>query len=157
MAELLLARRNTRRLIARGGREEGGSHYPLLIAFHGSWLVTLAVLGWDAPLIWGWLAAFVLLQALRLWVLVSLGERWTTRIIVIDEPLVRHGPYRFMRHPNYAVVVGEIAVVPLALGLPVAAAIFSVLHLAVLAVRIRAENRALHEKAGSDRIPPSVG
>jgi methyltransferase len=86
----------------------------------------------------------MVLQALRLWVLATLKDRWTTRIIVLPgAPLVTHGPYRFIRHPNYAIVVGEIAALPLALGMPFYAAVFSVLNAAVLFVRIRAENDAL--------------
>jgi methyltransferase len=74
----------------------------------------------------------------------TLGARWTTRIIVLPEqPLVSRGPYRFLSHPNYAVVIGEIAVLPLVLGLPALAVIFTILNAAVLVIRIRAENRAL--------------
>ncbi len=90
------------------------------------------------------LALFLVLQLARLWVLATLGARWTIRIIVVPaERLVARGPYRWVRHPNYAVVCGEIAVVPLALGLPIYALVFSVLNAAVLAIRIRAENAAL--------------
>jgi len=143
LAELALARRNTRRLLARGGREFGAAHYPLMVAFHGLWLATLWALGWNVAIVPGWLAVFVVLQALRAWVLVTLGERWTTRVIVVDEAPLRTGPYRIMRHPNYAVVVGEIAVVPLALGLPWVALVASILHAGVLVVRIRVEDAAL--------------
>src|SRR5205085_9502687 len=116
--------RNTRRLLAHGAREYGRGHYPLIIAVHVLWL---GVLWWLAPLrpIGGfWLAIFILLQLARIWVLATLGPRWTTRIIVVPgETLVRRGPYRFMDHPNYAVVVAEIAVLPLVFGLwPVALA-----------------------------------
>jgi methyltransferase len=91
-----------------------------------------------------WLALYVLLQIARVWVLASLGSRWTTRIIVLlDAPLVKAGPYRFISHPNYAVVVAEIAVLPLVFGLWPIALIFSALNAAVLTVRIREENRAL--------------
>ncbi len=80
----------------------------------------------------------------RVWVIATLGRRWTTRIIVLpDAPLVQDGPYRFLNHPNYWVVAGEIAVLPLALGLPWVALIFSALNAAVLAIRIAAENKAL--------------
>ena len=92
---------------------------------------------------WFWLAMFVLIELARIWVLASLGPRWTTRIIVLDEPLVRRGPYRLVNHPNYVVVVAEIAVLPLVFGLWQVALIFSLLNAAVLTVRIRAEGRAL--------------
>lgn len=143
LAELWLARRNTARLLARGAREVGAEHYPLIVALHAAWLGALALFGWQATVAPFWLAVFALLQVFRLWTLASLGERWTTRIIVLDEPLVRRGPFRLMRHPNYALVVAEIAVAPLALGLPWVALVFSLVNAAVLAVRIRCENAAL--------------
>lgn len=144
LGELWLSNRNTRRLLARGGHEVGASHYPLIVAVHVLWLGTL---WWFAPMrpIDGfWLAVFVLLQVTRIWVLATLGQRWTTRIIIVPgAPLVRGGPYRFVNHPNYAVVIGEIASLPLAFGLWPLALIFTVLNGAVLAVRVREENRAL--------------
>ncbi len=143
LAELALARRNTARLLARGAVEHGAAHYPLIVALHAAWIAALAWFGHDAALHLGWLLAFAALQALRVWVLASLGPRWTTRIIVLDAPLVARGPFRLLRHPNYALVVAEIAVAPLVLGLPMLALLFSLLNAAVLAVRIRAENRAL--------------
>ena len=146
LAELALARRNTRRLLARGAYEAGAGHYPLMVGFHVAWLLGLWWLGHDQPVDRLWLAAYAGLQVLRGWVIGTLGERWTTRVIVLPgAPLVRRGPYRFLPHPNYAVVIGEIAVLPLALGLELYALGFSLAHLAVLAVRIRAENRALRQ------------
>ncbi|WP_294642018.1 isoprenylcysteine carboxylmethyltransferase family protein [uncultured Aureimonas sp.] len=148
LAELALARRNTAALLARGALEFAPGHYPLIVALHAAWLAGLWWLGRDQPLHEGWLALFALLQIARVWVLVTLGRRWTTRIIVLPgAPLVRRGPYRFLSHPNYAVVVGEIAVLPLALELPLYALAFSILNAAVLAVRIRAEQAALERNA----------
>ncbi|NIX77753.1 isoprenylcysteine carboxyl methyltransferase family protein [Microvirga terricola] len=144
LGELWLARRNTERLIAQGGLEVAPEHYPLIVALHAAWLGGLWWLGWDRPVNLGWLAVFVCFLALRVWVLMTLGRRWTTRIIVMPgETLVRGGPYRFLSHPNYAVVIGEIAVLPLALGLPWFALVFSILNALVLSIRIRAENAAL--------------
>ena len=144
LGELVLASRNTRRLKAQGGIEIGAGHYPLLVVLHGAWLIGLWWLGWDSPVSLAWLAVFVVLQGLRAWVIVTLGGRWTTRIIVLPgAPLIRRGPYRFLSHPNYTVVAAEIAVLPLAFGLPVYAAVFSVLNAVVLFIRIRAEGRAL--------------
>jgi methyltransferase len=144
LAELVIARRNTRALLARGAYEVAPGHYPLIVAVHTLWLATLWWLARGKPIIWPLIALFVLLQLGRLWVLATLGSRWTTRIIVLPEaPLVRTGPYRFVSHPNYAVVVAEIAVLPLAFGLWEAALVFSLLNAAVLVVRIRAEGRAL--------------
>ena len=145
-AELVWARRNTPRLLARGARETGAAHYPLIVALHAAWLAGLWLWGRNHPVSIPWLVVFAVLQAGRLWVLATLGERWTTRIIVLPgEPLVRRGPYRLMPHPNYAVVAGEILVLPLALGLPVYGLVFSALNAAVLFVRIRAESRALQQ------------
>ena len=144
LGELWLSRRNTRRLLARGAREVAPGHYPLIVALHAAWLAGLWWLAWDAPVSWPWLAAFAGLQGLRVWVIATLGERWTTRIIVLPgEPLVRRGPYRFFSHPNYAVVAAEIGVLPLAFGLPLYAAASSLVNAVVLTIRIRAENRAL--------------
>lgn len=143
LGELVMARRNTRRLLARGAVEHGAAHYPLIVALHTAWLVSIAVFGWGQPVHPGWLVAFALLQLFRLWILSTLGPRWTTRIIVLDEPLVRRGPFRVLRHPNYTLVVLEIAVAPMVLGLAWVALVFSLLNAAVLAIRIRAENAAL--------------
>lgn len=142
-AELVLARRNTRRLLARGAVEHGAGHYPLIVAMHAAWLLAIAVLGWSNPVHLGWLAAFAVLQILRVWVLLSLGSRWTTRIIVLDEPLVARGPYRWVSHPNYMVVIAEIIVAPMVLGLWPVAAVFTILNALMLRVRIREEARAL--------------
>lgn len=144
LGELALATANTRRLLAAGGREYGGDHYPWIIAVHVAWLAVLWWLAPGRPVDPFWLALFVILIIARIWVIATLGRRWTTRIIVAPgETLVRRGPYRFVNHPNYVVVVGEIAVLPLVFGLWPVALIFSALNAAILAVRIRAENRAL--------------
>lgn len=144
LAELAWARRNTVRALSAGAQEHGASHYPLIVALHAAWLAAIAVFGFGQPVHLGWLALFALLQALRLWVLASLSERWTTRIITWPaRPLVRRGPYRWLSHPNYAVVVAEIAVAPMVLGLTRVAVLFTLLNAAVLTIRIRAENRAL--------------
>jgi methyltransferase len=142
--ELGFAQFNTGRLRAEGGVEFGATHYPLMIALHASWLVGLWVLGHNQPIVTFWLAVFVLLQIGRLWVIASLGRRWTTRVIVLRgaAPVAR-GPYRWLKHPNYLIVALEIAVVPLALGLPIFALVFSIANAALLVYRIRIENEAL--------------
>jgi methyltransferase len=147
VGELVLAQRNTRRLLARGAVEVGAEHYPLIVGLHAAWLGGLWLLAWDRPVHLLWLAAYALLQALRTWTLASLGERWTTRIIVAPgEPLVRRGPYRYVSHPNYLIVVAEIAVLPLVFGLPLYALIFSLLNASLLWIRIGAENAALRSE-----------
>ena len=142
--ELVLARRNTRRLLAKGAVEVGARHYPLIVLLHALWLGGLWVLAWNRSVNLAWLAVFILLQAGRVWVLATLGERWTTRIIVMPgAPLVRKGPYAFLNHPNYVVVAGEILALPLAFGLVAYGLIFTALNAAVLYVRVRAETTAL--------------
>jgi methyltransferase len=143
-AELVISSRNTGRLKARGAIEVAPRHYPLVVAMHAAWLISLWIFGHDRPVNAVALLLYVLLQGFRIWVMRTLGARWTTRIIVLPgEPLVRRGPYRLLPHPNYAVVAGETALLPLVLGLPLLALIFTALNAAVLAIRIRAENRAL--------------
>jgi methyltransferase len=144
LGELWLSNRNTRRLLARGAREVAPRHYILIILVHSLWLAALWWLAPGRPFDAFWLAIFVLLQLARIWVIATLGKRWTTRIIVLPEaPLVRTGPYRWVNHPNYLVVFGEIATLPLAFGLWQVALLFSALNAAVLAIRIGEENRAL--------------
>lgn len=144
IAELWWVRQNERRLFAAGGVEYGRAHLPLIVLLHAAWIVGMWVLAYDRPVNLFFLTLVVLLQIARFWVLISLGRRWTIRIIVVaGERLVARGPYRFLRHPNYAVVTGEIAAVPLAVGLPVYALVFSILNAAVLAIRVPAEDAAL--------------
>jgi methyltransferase len=149
LGELALARRNTKKLLARGAVEVGANHYPLLVSVHAAWLISLWIWGRDQDVNLIALGLFIVLQGLRVWVLAALGPRWTTRIIVVSgEPLVRAGPYRYLSHPNYAVVAAEIALLPLALHLPLLALIFTALNAAVLAIRIRTEARALSAISG---------
>jgi methyltransferase len=143
-AELVVSSRNTSQLRARGAFEVAPRHYPFVVAVHAAWLISLWLFGRDQPLNAVALLLYIARQGLRLWVMWTLGARWTTRIIILPgEPLVAAGPYRLLPHPNYAVVASEIAILPLALGLPWLAALFTVLNATVLFIRIRAENRAL--------------
>lgn len=154
LVELAVARRNTGRLLARGGVEHGRGHYPLLVALHAGWLVAIFVLTPPTTAVsWPLVGLFLVLQALRLWVIAALGPYWTTRVITVPgAPLVHRGPYRWMRHPNYAVVVAEIAVLPLAFGQWPIAVVASILNALVLGVRIRVEEAAL-----AGRPHPAVG
>lgn len=149
-AELFISRRHERALRAQGAVEHGAAHYPFIVAVHAGWLAALAI--WCAimppaisPVL---IALYVALQPIRMWVIASLGRYWTTRIITLPTaPLVRRGPYRFIKHPNYVVVALEIALLPVALCAWPIALVFSILNGAVLWVRIRAENQALAVRA----------
>lgn len=151
LAELMIDRRNTTRLLAAGAQEVGARHYPAMVAMHASWLAALWFTVGGETVDMALLTVFAVLQLLRIWVLATLGPRWTTRIIVTNSaPLVKKGPFRFLRHPNYAVVTAEIAVLPLVFGLVWIAVLFTLLNAAMLYVRIGAENRALY--GAKDRL-----
>jgi methyltransferase len=147
--ELVVSTRNARRVIARGGVEAGQGHYPAMVAFHALFLAACALEAVRHPepppraallAVAGALAA----QGLRWWAVLSLGERWSTRIVVLPGARpVTSGPYRYVRHPNYVAVVLEVACLPLAYGSWRTALVFSAGNACLLAVRIRAEERAL--------------
>jgi methyltransferase len=147
IAELFLSARNTERLRARGAVEFAPGHYPVMVALHAAWLTGLWIWARDLPANGVLITIYAALQLLRVWVIASLGDRWTTRIIVLPHvPLVRTGPYRFLNHPNYFVVVAEIALLPLVFGLWEYAIVFSLANALLLLWRIRAEDRALANK-----------
>lgn len=148
LAELWLANRNTKALLASGGQEHGAAHYPLFVLLHGGWLVALFVsVSEEMVVSWPLIGLFLLLQLGRVWVIRTLGPYWTTRVITVpDAPLVTDGPYRWVRHPNYLVVALEIPVLPLAFGLWEIAAVFTALNVALLSYRIRFEDRVLSER-----------
>jgi methyltransferase len=154
LLELIYSRRNERRLRARGAVERGAGHYPVIVAVHTLWLGSTLVEGLlrgpEIPVLWPLpLAAFLLVQPLRYWAILSLGMNWNTRVLVLPGgKLVRSGPYRFFPHPNYVVVAVEILTFPLIFGAWITAVVFSLLNAALLYVRIRTENRALEELAG---------
>jgi len=150
LGELALAARNTRDLRAAGAIELDAGGYPLFVVLHAAWLLSLALLvPASTPPSWPLLAVFAALQLGRLWVIASLGRYWTTRLILPpDRPLVSRGPYRFLNHPNYLIVIAEIAVLPLAFGAVAIATIFSAANLALLARRVAIEERALAPRRG---------
>jgi methyltransferase len=144
LAELAWAKQNEARLLAAGGVEYGQSHLRLMKLLHAAWLAGMWLVAYDHPVDLIFLALFVVLQIGRFWVLFTLGRRWTIRVIVITgEKLVVSGPYRWLRHPNYAIVLGEFAVVPLALDMPFYALVFTLLNVILLSIRIPQENAAL--------------
>jgi methyltransferase len=150
VAELVISRRNARRLRARGAIEAGRGHYPAMVAFHAAFIVACLAEPALFPARWPWAAALpagalvLLAQALRWWVVATLAERWTTEVLVLPgaQP-VRAGPYRLLRHPNYLAVIVELAALPLAAGAWRTAILATLGNALLLAVRIRAEERAL--------------
>jgi methyltransferase len=154
LLELALSRRNERLLRARGAVERGRRHFPLIVALHSLWLLSTLVEGIlrgpELPALWPIpLTLFLLVQPLRYWAIFSLGDHWNTRILVVPNAgLVRRGPYRYLRHPNYVVVAVEVLTLPLIFGAWITALVFSILNAALLYVRIREENRALAGLAG---------
>jgi methyltransferase len=148
LTELLLSNRNTRILKAKGAIEAGARHYPLMVLLHTSWLLAMLLTTPANAVVNGWiLQAFVILQLGRVWAITTLGHFWTTRIITIPGiPLITTGPYRFCSHPNYIVVIGEIAVLPLMFGNWQVAAIWSGLNALLLAWRIHVEEMTLAER-----------
>ncbi len=145
LVELIVARRNTARLLDQGAVEHGAVHFPIFILLHGAWLLALFIEARaGATIYWPLVAVYGLLFAARIWVMTSLGRFWTIRVITLPgAPMVQRGPYRLVRHPNYLVVIGEIAILPLAFGDWRLALIFSILNLALIAARIRVEDKAL--------------
>ncbi len=150
LVELAIARRNTRRLLAAGGRERGAGHYPLFVLLHAGWLTaTFLLVPGQAPVAWPLLGAYLLLQPLRVWTVASLGRNWTTRVIEMPgTPRVRRGPYRWLRHPNYLIVLLELPLLPLAFGAWPLALGFGLANAALLAWRLRVEEAALASRAG---------
>ena len=148
LGELVHANRNTRRLLGEGGVEHGADHYHYFIFLHSAWIAVIALLvdpqhGIHPVL----LALFVGTQMLRIWTLASIGRWWTTRIISAPHfDRVKRGPYKYVSHPNYLVVVLEIAIVPLMLGQPWVVLLFSVLNAILLRHRIGFENDVLGER-----------
>jgi methyltransferase len=147
--ELVVSTRNARRLLARGGRETGQRLYRVMVAFHAVFLPALALgalASREPPSPWAWLAVAGALgaQGLRWWAVSTLGDRWSTRVIVVpEERPVTGGPYAFLRHPNYLAVVLEMACLPLAWGMWGLALLFTMGNAMILWFRIRDEERAL--------------
>jgi methyltransferase len=143
--EELYSQRNTKALIAEGAQEVGAAYYPVVAATHLAWIASLFFLvPADAIIIWPLIVYYLVLQIIRYWVIASLGRYWTHRIIAVpNTPRVQRGPYRYLRHPNYAVTIVETFVLPLAFGALALALIMTALWWTVLATKIRLEDAAL--------------
>ena len=150
VAELVVSKRNARWAFAHGGCEYGRGHYPVMVALHGAllvgcvlevWVLQRPFMGW---LGWPMLVVVLAAQGLRWWCITTLGSRCNTLVIVVpDAPLVRRGPYRWLRHPNYVAVVAEGIALPLVHSAWLTALCFTVANAILLTVRIRVENVAL--------------
>ena len=150
VAELLIAKGNTRWALSHGGKEFGRNHYPVMVVVHTALLIGCVVEVWllhrpFIPLLgWPMLAVAALSQALRWWCVTTLGRRWNTRVIILPQaPLVRRGPYRWLHHPNYVAVVAEGLALPLIHGAWLTASGFALANALLLRVRIIVENSAL--------------
>lgn len=147
MGELLLARRNERWLLQHGAVEYGREHYPWIVMLHVLFFVSLiaeylfsSTRSYSIPL----LVLYFLVLGFKAWAVLSLGKCWNTKIYrIADSSLVKRGPYRFMKHPNYVAVIAEIALIPLIFHLYITAVVFSLLNALMLTVRIREENKVL--------------
>lgn len=156
LLELVIAKRNTAKLLEAGGREFGSKHYWLIVSLHTLFFASLIVEyivtapNTIQPIFF---ILLLLTQIGRVWVLTSLGPRWTTRVIVVPgERLIARGPYKYLKHPNYLLVAIELVAIPLAFGLPVTAVIFTVLNAwAMLKLRIPVEDQALEWSQHSER------
>lgn len=158
LVELRISSRNTRRLMALGGVESGAEHYPWMVSLHTVLLIACPLEVWllDRPFVPALAASMGVLllttMALRYWVIASLGGRWTTRVVCLPgTELCTHGPYRFLRHPNYVAVALELVALPLLHGAWLTAALFGGLNGLLLRVRIRVENAALRTAVAGAR------
>lgn len=151
LIEVIIAKRNEKRMLTQGGYEVGASHYPYMLALHISFFISLVEEIWIRqlepstffPLLF---FIFLLVQALRIWCLASLRDFWNTKIIVLPGAhVVKKGPYVYFRHPNYLVVAAEIILLPLMFQAYITAIVFTLLNLAMMSVRIPLEEKALME------------
>jgi methyltransferase len=154
--EELHSQRNMQRLLQAGGREAGRDYYPVVAATHLCWIAAIAFLiPSNAPLYVAPLVMYLALQLARYWIIGTLGRYWTHRIITLDEaPMVTRGPYRLMRHPNYAVTLAETLLLPLAFGQVALAVIFTAIWAAVILYKIRLEDEALAERRAGKGARP---
>ena len=151
LIELLIAKRNEKWMKSEGAFEAGASHYPYMVAMHVFFFIVLisevVFLHRQLSFLWPiWLGIFLAAQILRIWCLTSLGKYWNTKIIVLPNArVVRKGPYKWLRHPNYIIVATELLVLPLLFNAIFTAIIFSLLNIWMMTVRIPTEEQALRK------------
>ena len=148
LCELIYSNINTKRLLKEGAKEFGRKHYPLFIVLHSTWIISVFIFApQNKEFNIYFLIIFFIMQIARLWVLISLGKFWTTRIISqVDQPLIKKGPYKYFKHPNYLIVCIEIAVLPLVYNLFNIAIIFTIANLILIFWRVNVENQALKKR-----------
>ncbi|PLR99690.1 isoprenylcysteine carboxyl methyltransferase family protein [Bacillus sp. T33-2] len=169
LVELIIAKRNERWMKKNGALEFGAAHYKAIVVVHAAFFISFAVEHYyfERGISGFWpvlLLIFLATQALRTWALLSLGRYWNTKIIVLPgAEIVRRGPYRFIRHPNYVIVTIEFIIIPLLFNAFITAAVFSIMNLVILSIRIPAEEKALNELTryvaefkGSGRFVPNL-
>jgi methyltransferase len=149
-AEELYSTHNTRKLLAQGGHEEGHDYYPVVAVTHLAWIAAIFFLiPPDAPIVWPLLALYLVLQVARYWIIGTLGPYWTHRIITLEKaPVVRKGPYSWVRHPNYMVTIAETLLLPMVFGAAALGAIMAAVWSAVLYYKIVLEDVALAKRRG---------
>ena len=149
IGELFLSKRNEKWLLQNGAVEYGKKHYPFIVALHILFIISLIIeysTKQTASFSLFFIILYFLILVFKAWVVLSLGKFWNTKIFHISNlPLVKKGPYRYIKHPNYMIVIAEIAVIPLAFHLYFTAIIFSILNAMMLFVRIKEEDKALRE------------
>ena len=148
VGELRLSRANERALLARGAVEPPDPVFAAMRWAYPGAFVVMALEGLLAPGPPGTRAAagaavLIAGKALKYWAIATLGSRWTYRVLVLPgAPLVRSGPYRMLRHPNYVGVVGEMTGMALLVSAPVSGAVGTAFFALLLMRRIRAEEAA---------------
>jgi methyltransferase len=146
IGELIISRRNEKWLLENGAVEYGHGHYPFIVALHTLFIVSMLIEYYLKPvnLNWVYLLAFIALILSKIWIITSLGVFWNTKIYrIAGYSLIKKGPYKYVKHPNYIIVVLEIFVIPMTFGLYYTAIIFTLLNFIMLSIRIKVENKAL--------------
>lgn len=151
LTELVVAKRNEEWMKSKGAIEFGKEHYPAMVLIHASFFIVFIfeVIYFNKSLSLYWpilLALFLITQAMRIWALTSLGKFWNTKIIILPgADVVKKGPYKIIKHPNYLIVALELIVIPLMYNAYITLATFTLLNIVILSIRIPAEERALRE------------
>ena len=146
-AELIHSKRNEKWLLENGALEYGQKHYPFIVLTHTLFILSVIVeytVKQTASYSLLLMSFYFLMLGMKVWVIVTLGKFWNTKIFHIPEiPVIRKGFYLYFKHPNYMIVIIEIALIPCIFQLYITAIIFSILNLVMLSIRIKVENKVL--------------